>query len=332
MQISIGISGCNSLLIHSPQIIRSLKSRSHQSPSCTNRRTWTTCSARLRPPGRPAVRVSAGSQTGWSFPWGSWASRSRRVAHRRTTSTCWRSSCRTHRWWRTLLWRTVNRLETTTEYELQHRHHSHRIVSIALVLLFTSEEHLVNVSICITGLEKVRMKFLRGQIINAHKGSRWHLPNSRALFYLCCFEHLIYFPLPVGGKMASVYFEAGFPVYFNAVSYSAVAIFALAEVIFHCCSGPHVSVPQLNRLKLQSVRCSRPKSQQGPPEGHRGSRSDRHGHHPNCLPHNATAHAQCRVPVPPACVFVCVCVCACVSVTTGLHHMHYGSFQHSAET
>ncbi len=116
-------------------------------------------------------------------------------------------------------------------------------------------------------------------------------------------------PLPVGGKMASICFEAGFPVYFNAVSYSAVAIFALAEVIFHCGSGPHVSVLQLNRLKLQSVRCPRPKSQQGPPEGHRGSRSDRHGHHPNCLPHNATAHKQCRVPAPPACVFLCVCVC-----------------------
>jgi len=96
-------------------------------------------------------------------------------------------------------------------------------------------------------------------------------------------------------------------VYFNAVSYSVVAIFALAEVIFHHGSGPHVSVPQLNRLKLQSVRCLRPKSQQGPPEGHRGSKSDRHGHHPNCLPHHGTAHKQCRVPTPPACVF-CVCV------------------------
>lgn len=78
------------------------------------------------------------------------------------------------------------------------------------------------------------------------------------------------------------------------------------RLFFNCGSGPHVSVPQLNRLKLQSVRCPRPKSRQGLPEGHRGSRSDRNGHHPNCLPHHATAHKQCRVPTPPACVFLCV--------------------------
>lgn len=163
---------------------------------------------------------------------------------------------------------------------------------------------------CITGMEMVRMEFLKRQIINAHKGSRWHLPNSRVLFYLCWLERWVsFFSLPVGGKMASIGFEPGFPVYFNAVSYSVVAIFALAEVIFHRGSGPHVSVPQLNRLKLQSVRCPRPKSQQAPPEGHGGSRSDRHGHHPNCLPHHATAHKQCRVPTPPACVFLCVWVC-----------------------
>lgn len=161
----------------------------------------------------------------------------------------------------------------------------------------------------------VRMEFLKRQIINAHKGSRWHLPNSGALFYLCCLERWISFPLPVGGKMASICFEPGFPVYFNAVSYSVVAIFALAEVIFHRGSGPHVSVPQLNRLKLQSVRCPRPKSQQGLPEGHRGSRSDRNGHHPNCLPHHATAHKQCRVPTPPACVFLCVWPLAFITCT-----------------
>lgn len=60
------------------------------------------------------------------------------------------------------------------------------------------------------------------------------------------------------------------------------------RLFFTVASGLTFQSLQLNRLKLQSVRCPRPKSQQGPPEGHRGSRSDRHGHHPNCLPHNAS--------------------------------------------
>ncbi len=154
------------------------------------------------------------------------------------------------------------------------------------------------------------MKFLRGQIINAQRVSLTFTKQQGAFLSLLLWTFNI-FSSPCWWQNGLIYFEAGFPVYFNAVSYSAVAIFALAEVIFHCYSGPHVSVPQLNRLKLQSVRCSRPKSQQGPPEGHRGSRSDRHGLHPNCLPHNATAHASAGCQFLQH-VYLCVCVCLCV--------------------
>lgn len=61
--------------------------------------------------------------------------------------------------------------------------------------------------------------------------------------------------------------------------------------------------------QIEVAVCSLPKAQlpAGAAWGAQGEyRSDWHGHHPNCLPHNATAHKQCRVPTPPACVFVCL--------------------------